>query len=95
MGRAEAFAMKNPPIKSAIDGFGNGLGYSFVLLVVATIREVFGAGTFFGLQVMPENYPVNNFLLLPFSKGQIEENENPLKAHTFKPLLAKKEGVDG
>ena len=111
MGRAEAFAMKNPPIKSAIDGFGNGLGYSFVLLVVATIREVFGAGTFFGLQVMPENYPVNNFLLLPpssfiiigimiwvirtFSKGQIEENENPLKAHTFKPLLAKKGGVDG
>tara|TARA_B100001057_G_scaffold276480_1_gene276734 strand:- start:250 stop:933 length:684 start_codon:yes stop_codon:yes gene_type:complete len=111
MGRAEAFAMKNPPIKSAIDGFGNGLGYSFVLLVVATIREVFGAGTFFGLQVMPENYPVNNFLLLPpssfiiigimiwvirtFSKGQIEENENPLKAHTFKPLLAKREGVDG
>ena len=111
MGRAEAFAMKNPPIKSAIDGFGNGLGYSFVLLVVATIREVFGAGTFFGLQVMPENYPVNNFLLLPpssfiiigimiwvirtFSKGQIEGNENPLKAHTFKPLLAKKEGVDG
>ena len=111
MGRAEAFALKNPPIKSAIDGFGNRLGYSFVLLVVATIREVFGAGTFFGLQVMPENYPVNNFLLLPpssfiiigimiwvirtFSKGQIEENENPLKAHTFKPLLAKKEGVDG
>ena len=40
MGRAEAFAMKNPPIKSAIDGFGNGLGYSFVLIVVATIREV-------------------------------------------------------
>ena len=111
MGRAEAFAMKNPPIKSAIDGFGNGLGYSFVLLVVATIREVFGAGTFFGLQVMPESYPVNNFLLLPpssfivigimiwvirtFSKGQVEENENPLKAHTFKPLVVKKEGVDG
>ncbi len=111
MGRAEAFAMKNPPIKSAIDGFGNGLGYSFVLLVVATIREVFGAGTFFGLQVMPESYPVNNFLLLPpssfiiigimiwvirtFSKGQIEENENPLKAHVYKPLVVKREGADG
>ena len=111
MGRAEAFAMKNPPIKSAIDGFGNGLGYSFVLLVVATIREVFGAGTFFGLQVMPESYPVNNFLLLPpssfiiigimiwvirtFSKGQIEENENPIKAHIYKPLVVKKEGADG
>ena len=111
MGRAEAFAMKNPPIKSAIDGFGNGLGYSFVLIVVATIREVLVQEHFFGLQVMPESYPVNNFLLLPpssfiiigimiwvirtFSKGQVEENENPLKAHTFKPLVVKKEGVDG
>ena len=44
MGRAEAFAMKNPPVASFIDGFGNGLGYSFVLLVVATVRELFGTG---------------------------------------------------
>ena len=111
MGRAEAYAMKNPPLRSALDGFGNGLGYSFVLLVVAAVREVFGAGTFFGIQVMPESYPVNNFLLLPpssfiiigimiwvirtFSKGQVEENENPLKAHTFKPLTVKKEAADG
>ena len=65
MGRAEAFAMKNPPLKSLIDGFGNGLGYSFILLIVATIREVFGSGTFFGVQVMPDFYPTNNFLLLP------------------------------
>jgi len=111
MGRAEAYAMKNPPLRSALDGFGNGLGYSFVLLVVAAVREVFGAGTFFGIQVMPESYPVNNFLLLPpssfiiigimiwvirtFSKGQVEENENPLKAHTFRPLTVKKEAEDG
>jgi len=111
MGRAEAYAMKNPPIKSMLDGFGNGLGYSFVLLVVAAIREVFGSGTFFGAQIMPESYPVNNFLLLPpssfiiigimiwvirsFSKSQVEENENPLKAHTFKPLKVKKEVHSG
>ena len=61
MGRAEAYAMKNPPIKSMLDGFGNGLGYSFVLLVVATVREIFGNGTFFGVQVMPDSYQVNNF----------------------------------
>tara|TARA_B100001109_G_scaffold33672_1_gene26442 strand:- start:2673 stop:3356 length:684 start_codon:yes stop_codon:yes gene_type:complete len=111
MGRAEAYAMKNPPIKSMLDGFGNGLGYSFVLLVVAAIREVFGSGTFFGAQIMPESYPVNNFLLLPpssfiiigimiwvirsFSKSQVEENENPLKAHTFRPLKVKKEVHSG
>ena len=111
MGRAEAYAMKNPPIKSMLDGFGNGLGYSFVLLVVAAIREIFGSGTFFGMQIMPETYPVNNFLLLPpssfiiigimiwvirsFSKSQVEENENPLKAHTFKPLTVKKEVQSG
>ena len=111
MGRAEAYAMKNPPIKSMLDGFGNGLGYSFVLLVVAAIRELFGSGTFFGMQIMPESYPVNNFLLLPpssfiiigimiwvirsFSKSQVEENDNPLKAHTFKPLQVKKEVHSG
>ena len=65
MGRAEAYAMKNPPIRSFLDGLGNGLGYSFILIVVATIREIFGSGTFLGLQVMPDSYPTNNFLLLP------------------------------
>ena len=65
MGRAEAYAMKNPPIRSFLDGLGNGFGYSFILIVVAFIRELFGAGEFFGIPVMPEWYPVNNFLLLP------------------------------
>ncbi|MDB2383042.1 NADH:ubiquinone reductase (Na(+)-transporting) subunit D, partial [Porticoccaceae bacterium] len=45
MGRAEAFAMKNPPIPSFLDGIGNGLGYSVILMIVAFIRELFGAGT--------------------------------------------------
>ena len=111
MGRAEAYAMKNPPIRSFLDGLGNGFGYSFILIVVAFIRELFGAGEFFGIPVMPEWYPVNNFLLLPpssfiiiglmiwairtYSTSQVEENDNPLKAHTFKPLTVKKEAVDG
>ena len=53
MGRAEAFAMRNPPIVSFIDGLGNGLGYSIVLMLVATIREFFGSGSLFGFEVMP------------------------------------------
>ena len=49
MGRAEAYAMKNPPVPSFIDGIGNGLGYSFVLLAVATVRELFGTGKLLSL----------------------------------------------
>ena len=53
MGRAEAFAMKNPPFPSFIDGIGNGLGYSVVLLVVGFFRELLGAGKLFGIEVLP------------------------------------------
>ncbi|GGG56648.1 Na(+)-translocating NADH-quinone reductase subunit D [Pseudohongiella nitratireducens] len=53
MGRAEAFAMKNPPIPSFMDGIGNGLGYSVVLIVVGTIRELFGSGTLLGYTILP------------------------------------------
>lgn len=53
MGRAEAFAMQNPPVMSIVDGLGNGLGYALILMITAAIREVFGSGTFFGMQVLP------------------------------------------
>jgi Na+-transporting NADH:ubiquinone oxidoreductase subunit D len=53
MGRAEAFAMQNPPLMSLVDGVGNGLCYSVVLLVVAFIRELFGSGRIFGYSVLP------------------------------------------
>ena len=53
MGRAEAFAMQNLPGLSFIDGIGNGLGYSLVLMVVATIRELIGSGSLFGFEVLP------------------------------------------
>lgn len=53
MGRAEAFAMQNPPGLSFLDGIGNGLGYSVVLMLVATIREFFGSGSLFGIEIMP------------------------------------------
>ena len=57
MGRTEGFALKSKPLPSLLDGLGNGLGYMLVLCVVATIREVFGSGTWFGMTVLQS---VNN-----------------------------------
>jgi Na+-transporting NADH:ubiquinone oxidoreductase subunit D len=70
LGRAEAFAMSNSPGLSFLDGIGNGLGYSAVLLVVATLRELFGAGSLFGKQILPLTsnggwYEANGLMLLP------------------------------
>lgn len=53
MGRAEAFAMKEKPGMALLDGLGNGLGYSVVLLTVAFFRELFGSGSLFGMQILP------------------------------------------
>lgn len=70
MGRAEAFAMNNPPLPSFLDGIGNGLGYSTVLFIIGSFRELFGAGKLFGLTVLPLKadggwYLPNGLLLLP------------------------------
>ncbi len=70
LGRAEAFAMKNPPLTSFFDGIGNGLGYSLVLLFVGFFRELLGAGKLFGHQVIPVAndggwYMPNGLMLLP------------------------------
>ncbi len=70
LGRAEAFAMSNPPVMSAIDGFGNALGYTVVLLFVGFCRELFGSGTLFGIPVMLPTteggwYYTNGLMLLP------------------------------
>lgn len=70
MGRAEGFAMKNTPKMSFLDGIGNGLGYSFILLLVGTLREFFGSGQLFGLTILnsdPETgwYVPNGLMLLP------------------------------
>ena len=53
LGRAEAFAMKNPVGISFLDGIGNGLGYSVVLIIVAVFRELFGSGTLLGYAILP------------------------------------------
>lgn len=70
MGRAEAYAMSNPPIPSFLDGVGNGLGYSLVLFAVGAIRELFGSGKLFGFEILPLVndggwYVPNGLLLLP------------------------------
>lgn len=70
LGRAEAFAMKNTVGLSFLDGIGNGLGYSAILLTVATIRELFGAGTLLGYRILPLVsdggwYEANGMMLLP------------------------------
>lgn len=52
MGRAEAFAMKEPPVASFVDGLANGLGYAVVLLIVSIVRELFGSGSLFGFTIM-------------------------------------------
>ena len=54
MGRAEAFAMSNPPLQSALDGLGNGLGYGVILVAVAFFRELLGSGTLLGFHVVPQ-----------------------------------------
>jgi Na+-transporting NADH:ubiquinone oxidoreductase subunit D len=70
MGRAEAFAMKNPPLPSLFDGIGNGLGYSAILVAIAIVRELFGSGKLMGFEILPLVndggwYVPNGMLLLP------------------------------
>ncbi|WP_373089738.1 NADH:ubiquinone reductase (Na(+)-transporting) subunit D [Zhongshania sp.] len=70
MGRAEGYAMKNPPLASFVDGIGNGLGYSVVLISIAVVRELFGSGKLFGFEILPLVtdggwYVPNGLLLLP------------------------------
>ncbi|WP_293746086.1 NADH:ubiquinone reductase (Na(+)-transporting) subunit D [uncultured Paraglaciecola sp.] len=72
MGRAEAYAMKSPPFMSFLDGLGNGIGYSMVLIVIGSIKELFGFGTLLGFEILPliQNggwYQGNGLLILPFS----------------------------
>ncbi|NMG48765.1 NADH:ubiquinone reductase (Na(+)-transporting) subunit D [Azoarcus communis] len=70
MGRAEAFAMQNPPFMSFLDGIGNGLGYSAMLIALGVVRELFGAGKLLGIEILPLIkdggwYLPNGLLLLP------------------------------
>lgn len=70
MGRLEAFAMANKPWPSFLDGIGNGVGYTIILVIVAFFRELFGSGTLLGYQVIPQSfydagYVNNGLMILP------------------------------
>lgn len=66
LGRAEAFASKNPPMLSAMDGVGMGLGFTIALTVIGFVRELLGAGTAFGFEVMPDSFvPIAIFIKAP------------------------------
>ncbi len=70
MGRLEAFAMSNKPWESFLDGIGNGAGYGIILIVLSTVRELFGSGSLLGYQVIPEGlyklgYEDNGMMILP------------------------------
>ena len=65
LGRAEGFANKNKVLPSIMDGLGMGCGFTLTLLLMGTIREIIGSGTFFGMQVMPTMYPGIIIFLLP------------------------------
>ena len=70
MGRLEAFALSHGPIESFLDGLGNGLGYSLILIIVAFFRELLGSGTLLGYQVIPQlfyeaGYMNNGLMILP------------------------------
>ncbi len=70
MGRLEAFAMGNKPFPSVLDGFGSGIGYGLVLVIIGFVRELFGSGTVWGFQVIPDafyeaGYVNNGLVILP------------------------------
>ncbi len=66
LGRAEAYASKNPIIPSLFDGIGMGLGFSFALTCIGAVRELIGAGEIFGLHIMPDSYvPCAIFIMAP------------------------------
>ena len=65
LGRAEMYASKNGVIDSAIDGLGMGIGFTLALLLMATLREIPGAGTWFGMRIIPEGYQISIMTLAP------------------------------
>lgn len=84
LGRAEAYASKNPVLPSLFDGIGMGLGFSFALTCIGAVRELIGAGMIFGIHVMPDSYvPCTIFIMAPgafFVLAALTALQNKLKA---------------
>jgi electron transport complex protein RnfE len=87
LARAEAFASKNPVLPSIIDGVGMGLGFTFALVLIAVVRELLGAGTLFGIRIMPEAYepmvifvlPAGAFMTLGFIIAVVQKIRNTVE----------------
>ena len=92
LGRAESYASKNPVIPSLFDGIGMGLGFSFALTCMGAVRELIGAGTLFGVTVMPESYvPCSIFIMAPgafFVLSVLTAIQNKVK------IIGEKKGKD-
>lgn len=97
LGRAEAFASKNPVLPSAVDGVAMGLGFTFALILIATVREILGAGSFLGIELFGENFspavifilPAGAFLTLGFIAAAVQaltsrakDKKNAADAHS-------------
>ena len=99
LGRAEAYAMKNPPLISAFDGIGMGLGFTVALIFIGGIRELLGAGTIFGITVTPASYtPISIFILAPgafFVLSILTALQNKLKAPSATNGSAKRKKKSG
>jgi electron transport complex protein RnfE len=65
LGRSEAFASRNPVLRSVVDGFGMGLGFTFALFLLGTVREVFGSGALFGYEILGSGYTDVLVMILP------------------------------
>ena len=65
LARAEAFASKNKPLPSVVDGIGMGLGFTFALCLIGTVRELLGSGTLLGFEILPASYPEMTIFVLP------------------------------
>lgn len=82
LGRAESFAAKNDPISSACDGIGMGIGFTIALTCIGMVRELLGAGAFFGHQIIPEEFHISIFVLAPgafFILSILQVIQNKLK----------------
>ena len=88
LGRAESYASKNPVLPSIFDGIGMGLGFTVGLTAIGVVRELIGAGTVFGFQIMPASYePVTIFILAPgafFVLSCLVAAQNKIKANAAK-----------
>ncbi len=90
LGRAEAFASKNGPVLSLMDGIGMGIGFTFALTVLGAIREILGSGCVFGFRILPEDYSISIFVLAPgafFVLAILVAIMNKIKMKKGKPVI--------